>query len=186
MRRGDVTQYFQMITNGKVVDLSYSLKSSEGRLLDYADSRAPFTYLHGAHQIVPGLENALEGLKIGDKKQVVVAPEEGYGDYNSKLKLEVNRSQFPVDMEIEAGMQFEVETDEGESLLFTVESIEGEKIRVDGNHPLAGQTLHFDVEVLQIRDATAQELEHGHAHGPDEEYEHEDNQDQDNGSTQSH
>jgi FKBP-type peptidyl-prolyl cis-trans isomerase SlyD len=169
-----------MIKNGKVVDLSYSLKSSDGKLLDFADSKAPFTYLHGAHQIVPGLENALEGLNIGDKKQVTVDPEEGYGTYNPKLKLVVNRTQFPDDMEIEPGMQFEVETEDGEALVFTVEGNEGDKVQVDGNHPLAGQTLHFDVEVLKIRDATSEELEHGHAHGAeghDHDHDHDDEED---------
>jgi FKBP-type peptidyl-prolyl cis-trans isomerase SlyD len=155
-----------MIKNGKVVDLSYSLKNSEGEILDQADSQDPFTYLHGSQQIVPGLESALEGLKVGDKKQVVVSPEQGYGVHNPKLEMVVNKAQFPKGVELEEGMQFEASSQSGEEVVFTVESIEGDRVHVDGNHPLAGETLHFDVEVLKVRDATAEEMEHGHAHGP--------------------
>jgi FKBP-type peptidyl-prolyl cis-trans isomerase SlyD len=156
-----------MIKNGKVVDLRYSLKNSQGELLDEADAADPFTYLHGAQQVVPGLESALEGLKIGDKKKVVVSPEDGYGIKDPKLSMVVKKAQFPGNLELEAGMQFEATSNTGEEIIFTVESIEGDEVRVDGNHPLAGETLHFDVEVLQIRDATQEEIEHGHAHGPD-------------------
>lgn len=156
-----------MIKNGKVVDLGYSLKNSEGEILDRADAKDPFTYLHGSHQIVPGLEVSLEGLKVGDKKQVVVAPEDGYGVEDPRLRLKVKKSQFPTDVPLEEGMQFQASVGNGESVVFTVQAIEDEEVHVDGNHPLAGETLHFDVEVLSIRDATPEELEHGHAHGPD-------------------
>lgn len=155
-----------MIKNGKVVDLGYSLKNSEGEVLDRADSKEPFTYLHGAQQIVPGLETSLDGLNIGDKKQVTVQPEQGYGVVDPRLKMIVKRTQFPDDADLKAGMRFFAESEDGQEVVFVVESIEGEKVHVDGNHPLAGQVLHFDVEVLAIREATAEELQHGHAHGP--------------------
>lgn len=155
------------ISNGKVVDLLYSLKNDQGEVLDRADKDAPFQYLHGADQIVPGLENALEGLKVGDKKKVTVPPSEGYGDMNPDLKMSVSRAQFPGKVDLEAGMQFEANTPDGQGVVFTVEAIEGDQVKIDGNHPLAGQTLHFDVEVLSMREATEEELEHGHAHGPD-------------------
>lgn len=161
-----------MIKTGKVVHLGYSLKNSGGQVLDKADSSQPFTYLHGAKQIVPGLESALEGLKVGDKKNVVVAPGEGYGEKNPELKLAVSRSQFPEGVEIQPGMQFEAHAQDGQGVVFMVESIEGEKINLDGNHPLAGETLHFDVEVLGVRDATDEEQKHGHAHGPDGSHHH--------------
>lgn len=161
-----------MIKSGKVVNLAYTLKSSEGELLDRADAKDPFTYLHGASQIVPGLENALNGLKTGDKKQVTVAAAEGYGEVDPGLKLVVKKSQFPKGAELEAGMQFETQTPDGHGVVFTVEAIEGENVRIDGNHPLAGQTLHFDVEVLGVRDATEEEVEHGHAHGGDGHHHH--------------
>jgi FKBP-type peptidyl-prolyl cis-trans isomerase SlyD len=156
-----------VIAEGKVVNLLYSLTNSKGEVLDRADSEAPFSYLHGAQQIVPGLETALEGLTIGDKKKVVVEPDEGYGIANPELKLTVSRAQFPSTVEVEIGMQFEAHTPDGQGVVFTVEGIEGDKIKIDGNHPLAGQVLHFDVEVLAMRDATDEEKEHGHAHGGD-------------------
>ena len=154
-----------MISNGKVVELSYSLTDSDGEVLDRADAKEPFTYLHGASQIVPGLETALEGLKKGDKKKVVIEPAEGYGDEDPELKMIVNRTQFPKDVELEVGLQFEANSPTGEGVVFTVEAIEGDKVHIDGNHPMAGVTLHFDVEVLNVRDATKEELSHGHAHG---------------------
>jgi FKBP-type peptidyl-prolyl cis-trans isomerase SlyD len=162
----------QKISNKKVVDLVFTLKSAEGEILDQADSNDPFTYLHGADQVVPGLEAGLEGLKVGDKKAVTVSAAEGYGEVDPSLKIAVSRSQFPKGIEIEVGVQFETETPQGEALVFTVNAIEGDKVFVDGNHPLAGQSLYFDVEVLGIREATLDELEHGHAHGPDGHHHH--------------
>lgn len=154
-----------MITQGKVVNLKYQLKNSKGKTLDESSAKDPFVYLHGGGQIVTGLEAALEGMKIGDKKSVVVAPEDGYGEIDPTLRLALKRTQFPADLELEAGMQFEAGAHEGEGLVFTIESISGEEVWVNGNHPLAGETLHFDVEVLAVRDATEEELSHGHAHG---------------------
>lgn len=156
-----------MIQNGKVVDLAYSLTNTAGEVLDQADARDPFSYLHGSGQIVPGLESALEGLKAGDKKKVSVEPAEGYGEVNPELKLTVNLSQFPKGAKLEVGMQFETQTPDGHGVVFTVEALEADKVKIDGNHPLAGQVLHFDVEVLKVRDATNEELDHGHAHGGD-------------------
>ena len=168
------------IQKGKVVDLSYTLKDSEGELLDQADAQDPFTYLHGADEVVPGLEKALEGLKVGDKKAVSVGPSEGYGEVDSQLRVKVKRSQFPQGAELQAGMQFETESPDGEPMIFMIEKVEGEHVHVNGNHPLAGVTLHFDVEVLSIRDATEEEMEHGHAHGPhghDHDHDHEHDED---------
>ena len=155
------------IQDGKVVGLAYLLKDSKGRVLDRSDSKDPFTYLHGAGQIVPGLESALGGLEIGDKKSVVVAPAEGYGELDPNLKVTVSRSRFPHEAELEAGMQFESTLADGQEVVFTVEGIQGDQVQLDGNHPLAGHTLHFEVEVLAIRDATPEEVSHGHAHDPD-------------------
>jgi FKBP-type peptidyl-prolyl cis-trans isomerase SlyD len=160
------------IKNGKVVDLAYTLKSTDGEVLDQAEKDDPFTYLHGGSQIVPGLESALEGCKAGDKKKVSVEPAEGYGVKNPDLKLVVSRAQFPADVEVESGMQFRAHSADGQEVIFTVESLVGDKVHIDGNHPLAGETLHFDVEVLSVRDATKEELEHGHAHGPDGHHHH--------------
>ncbi|MCM2279321.1 MAG: peptidylprolyl isomerase [Oligoflexia bacterium] len=155
------------VSNGKVIEMSYRLMNAKGEVLDQADSGSPFAYLHGAQQIVPGLESAIEGLSVGDKKNVVVQPEEGYGEVNPALKLVVTRAQFPTGVELKTGMQFEAQGGDGEGLVFMVENIEGDSIHINGNHPLAGETLHFAIEILKVRDATEEEKEHGHAHGGD-------------------
>jgi FKBP-type peptidyl-prolyl cis-trans isomerase SlyD len=154
-----------MIKKDSVVNLSYSLKNSKGEELDKSDQSQPFAYLHGMGQVVPGLEKALEGLVVGDKKEVTVPPAEGYGDYVPTLKTQVERSNFPKDVDIKPGMQFEAEDEGKQRIIFEVISLEGDKINIDGNHPLAGETLHFSVEVTGIREATQEELSHGHAHG---------------------
>lgn len=154
-----------MVKKDAVVSLSYTLTNAEGQQLDKSSPDKPFAYLHGNKQIVPGLENALEGLAIGDKKEVTVPPGEGYGEFEPKLKMDLERSNFPKDIEIQAGMQFSADVN-GDNRIFTVTGLENDKVQVDGNHPLAGQTLHFDVEVVEIRDATEEELQHGHVHGP--------------------
>ncbi len=168
----ELTMSAQLIAKDKVVELAYSLTDSEGEVLDQSDASDPFLYLHGAEQIVPGLENALAGLKVGDKKKVTVQPEEGYGEFNEDLRLTVKKAQFPSDAELEEGLEFETTLNDGTPAIFTVVEIEGDQVTVDGNHPLAGETLHFDVEVLSVRDATADELTHGHAHGPDGHHHH--------------
>lgn len=153
------------ITKGKVVHLAYTLKNAAGEVLDQSQPNDPFAYLHGESQIVPGLERALEGLSKGEKKDVEVAPQDAYGEYDDRLKLQVNKKQFPQGVPLKAGMQFESSQD-GHPLIFTVENVEGETVTINGNHPLAGQTLFFSVEVMDFRDATPEEIAHGHAHGP--------------------
>jgi len=157
----------QTISEGKVVQLSYSLTNTKGELLDRADRNEPFTYLHGASQIVPGLEGALVGLKTGDTKKVKVEAAEGYGEVDADLQLTVKRTQFPADVDMQPGMQFETRGPDGTGMIFTIMGVTGDSVKIDGNHPLAGETLHFDVEVLEIRDATDEEKQHGHAHGPE-------------------
>ena len=154
-----------MIKKNKVVSMSYCLKNTKGEELDRADTDKPLDYLHGGGNIVPGLENALEGLKIGDKKEVTVEPEDGYGEILTDLKMEVERKAFPADQKIVSGMQFMAELSDGKKHPFNVVEIKKDKVHVDGNHPLAGQTLQFFVEIIKIRDATPEELKHGHAHG---------------------
>lgn len=155
-----------MITKGKVVSLSYVLKDDGGEELDRADGTEPFTYIHGIGQIVPGLESALEGLAPGAKKSVKVPPKEGYGEVNASLKMSIDRDRFPKGADIKEGMQFQADVGNGQHVVFTVQSISGKNINVDGNHPLAGKTLHFEVEVIELRDATSEEMAHGHVHGP--------------------
>ena len=154
-----------MIKKNSVVSLSYILKNENGEELDRSETAIPLAYMHGHGQIVPGLENVLEGLAIGDKKEVTVTPQEGYGEVQPQLKMKVSRNKFPADVNIEPGMQFSSKMEDGREIPFTVQAIEDGAVMLDGNHPLAGETLHFSVEVVEVRLATAEELQHGHVHG---------------------
>ena len=153
-----------IISNDKVVTIDYSLTDEEGELIDSSVGEEPLIYLHGHHGIIPGLEQALAGHRTGDKVEVSIPPEEGYGDWVEDLVEVVAKEDFDDPEDLEIGTQFETETDEG-ARLATVIDIEGEDVTVDLNHPLAGMTLNFDVTVLDVRDATAEELAHGHVHG---------------------
>ena len=154
-----------MIKKDSVVSLSYILKNENGEELDRFETANPLAYMHGHGQIVPGLENVLEGLAIGDKKEVTVTPQEGYGEVQPQLKMKVSRNKLPADVNIERGMQFSSKMEDGREIPFTVQAIEDGAVMLDGNHPLAGETLHFSVEVVEVRLATAEELQHGHVHG---------------------
>jgi FKBP-type peptidyl-prolyl cis-trans isomerase SlyD len=155
------------IADGRVVVLNYTLRSDAGELIDHSDADDPMAYLHGADNIVPGLEKALTGQTVGFKSKVVVEPAEAYGEREDEPPHVVPRNAFPEDEEIEVGSQFMAEGDDGEAEPIWVVAIEGDKVLVDSQHPLAGETLHFEVEVLAVREATADELTHGHPHGPD-------------------
>ena len=154
-----------MIEKNKVVSMSYCLNDTQGEELDRADADKPLDYLHGSGNIVPGLESALEGLKVGDKKDVTVNPEDGYGELLADLKMEIDRTSFPADQKIEPGMQFMGELGDGKKHPFNVIEVKDDKVHVDGNHALAGQTLQFSIEIMKLREATPEELKHGHAHG---------------------
>lgn len=157
------------VTKGKVVGFAYHLRNSQGETLD--ESSDPMEYLHGYHNIIPGLEKEMEGLKIGDKKSVVVPPAEGYGEYDEKLVYEIPRTNFPPDEELVPGSQFRADTENGPVALF-VQEIVGENVIMNGNHPLAGETLNFEIEIHTIREASKDEMEHGHSHGPDGHHHH--------------
>lgn len=150
------------ISKGKVIGFSYHLKNSKGETLD--QSSDPLLYLHGWSNIVPGLENELEGLKIGDSKKVVVAPEDGYGNYDESLVFVVPRSELPPDADLQVGMEFQTKGENGPMVLY-LQEIRDSDVILNANHPLAGETLHFDVTVQSIRIATEDEKSHGHAHG---------------------
>lgn len=153
------------IADKSIVSIHYTLTNAEGETLDSSVGQEPLIYLQGANNIVQGLENALLGKAVGDSLQVSVAPSEGYGELREDLVQEVDRSAFVGVDDIQVGMQFMAQTPWGEQPV-TVVKFEGESITLDGNHPLAGQTLNFDVEVLEVRAASAEELDHGHVHGP--------------------
>lgn len=150
------------IAKGKVVGFSYHLRDTEGETLDRSEE--PFYYLHGWQNIVPGLELAMEGLLEGDSKNVTVLPEDGYGEYRPDLVFPVPLSQLP-NGKIEVGMEFQTETEEGHMVLF-VQEVRTEDAILNGNHPLAGKTLLFDVKIHSIREASEEEKSHGHVHGP--------------------
>jgi len=156
------------VGKGSVVDIDYSLHLGDGNVIDQSSPGEPLSYIHGEGHIVPGLEQALEGLAAGDARKVVVPPEEGYGPHDPRGTQEVPRDVFPADLKPEVGMQFTARGPRGEAVPFTVTDVKLESVVVDLNHPLAGKTLHFDVTVREVRVATAEELEHGHVHGEGE------------------
>lgn len=154
------------IADKKAVLIHYTLRNSEGEILDSSEGTDPLAYLHGARNIVPGLEKELTGKTNGDKLSVVVEPSEGYGEHNPQGVQQVERSQFPPDAPMEEGMQFMAENPDGSTMPFWITAVDGDTITIDMNHPLAGQQLHFDIEVVEVRDATDEEVQHGHVHGP--------------------
>jgi FKBP-type peptidyl-prolyl cis-trans isomerase SlyD len=154
------------IAANSVVSIHYTLTDDKGLVLDSSAGAEPLAYLHGAGNIVPGLEKALEGKKAGDKLSVKVQPEEGYGQRDESLVQRVPRRAFQGVRDLQPGMRFTAESGHG-PMQVTVTQIQGDMITVDGNHALAGQTLNFDIEITGVREASAEELMHGHVHGPD-------------------
>ena len=152
------------IADNKIVLIHYTLTNLDGEVMDSSAGAEPLAYLHGKGNIVPGLEKELVGKQAGDKINVEVSPEEGYGEINEELIQEVDRAAFDGVDSIEVGMRFMAQTAWGQQPV-VVTAVSEETVTVDGNHPLANQTLKFDVEVMEVRDASEEELEHGHAHG---------------------
>lgn len=153
------------VTDGQIVIIHYTLKNDQGDTLDSSVGADPLPYLHGGGNIVPGLEGALTGKSVGDAVDVVVAPEEGYGVRNPAAVQQVPREAFPADAEVAPGAQFVMQGEGGQVIPVWVTAVDGETVTLDGNHPLAGQALHFSVTIEGIRDATDEEKAHGHPHG---------------------
>ena len=153
------------IEQDKVVLIHYTLTDEAGKVLDSSSSGEPLAYLHGQGNIISGLESALNGKQAGDKLKVRVEPADGYGVRDDELVQQVPRRQFG-GTDLKPGMQFHAQTSQGHARVVTVSRIVGDMVTVDGNHPLAGEVLNFEVEVAEVRDATQEELEHGHVHGP--------------------
>ncbi|OOR92464.1 peptidylprolyl isomerase [Moraxella caviae] len=153
-----------VIANDTVVKFNYTLTNDAGETLDKSGAE-PLAYLHGHHNIIPGLEAQMAGKSAGDKFTATVAPEDAYGEFVAEAVQSVPRANFQGVDNIEVGMQFQSQTDDGHVMLVTVKEVNDEEVIVDGNHPLAGQTLTFDVEIVEVRAATADEIAHGHAHG---------------------
>jgi FKBP-type peptidyl-prolyl cis-trans isomerase SlyD len=152
------------IAKNTVVSIHYTLTNNDGEVIDSSQGQEPLTYLHGMRNIIPGLENALEGKTSGDSLKVSIPPNEAYGERIDELTQIVPRAAFD-GATLELGMQFRAEGDNHQPVIFTIIDINGDDITIDGNHPLSGETLHFDVEVLTVRAATGEEVAHGHVHG---------------------
>lgn len=151
------------IADNAVVAIHYTLKDSTGDVLDSSEQQEPLNYLHGAGNIIAGLESALLEKSVGDALEVTVEPAEAYGERNENLVQTVPRSSFEGVEQIDVGAKFEASTDQGPVSVVVTEVTE-DSVVVDGNHPLAGQTLHFSVEVIEVREASAEEIDHGHVH----------------------
>jgi FKBP-type peptidyl-prolyl cis-trans isomerase SlyD len=152
------------IATRTVASFHYTLTDDAGQVIDSSAGREPLAYLHGQGQIVPGLEKAMEGRQAGDKFDVDVAPAEGYGEHQPELVQAVPREAFQGVEDIQPGMQFQGQGPQG-AFSVTVTGVEGDTVHIDGNHPLAGKTLHFAIEVAGVREASDEELAHGHVHG---------------------
>lgn len=157
------------ISQNTVASIDYNLKDADGQVLDTSEGREPLTYLHGAGNLIPGLESALEGNEPGDTVSVTVDPSEGYGERDENLIQQVPKQAFEGVDQVESGMRFQATDEQGERRIVTVTGVEGDEVTVDANHPLAGQSLNFEVSVVDVREASQEEIEHGHAHSGDEE-----------------
>lgn len=155
------------VAKHKVVSFEYTLRDDNNVVIDTSEGGQPLTYIHGTGNLISGLEKALIGKSAGDSFKVTIPPEEGYGTRDDQLLEVVPRNRFGASgEEVKAGMQFYAEG--GSDLqVITVVKVEGDDVTVDGNHPLAGMTLNFAVKVVDVRDATEEEVMHGHVHGPD-------------------
>ncbi|MBB3103578.1 FKBP-type peptidyl-prolyl cis-trans isomerase [Azomonas macrocytogenes] len=154
----------QIITN-KAVSIDYTLTNDAGEVIDSSAGAAPLVYLHGSGNIIVGLERALEGKQSGDRVQVAIEPKDAYGEYSPELVATLNRAMFEGVDELAVGMQFHASAPDGGMQIVTIRDLNGDEVIVDGNHPLAGQRLNFDVTVVLVRDASAEEIAHGHVHG---------------------
>ena len=154
------------ISADKVVSIDYTLKDDDGDVVDSSEGQQPLQYLHGHGQIVPGLERELEGRENGDAFQVKVPPAQGYGDHDPEKVIHVPRSDLPADLDPQPGMRLVAEGPNDEQVPLWIVEVSAGDVTMDANHPLAGQTLHFDIQIRDVRDATDEEKTHGHAHEP--------------------
>jgi FKBP-type peptidyl-prolyl cis-trans isomerase SlyD len=152
-----------IVSRNRVVSIEYTLTGEDGTLLDSSKGQEPLTYVHGTGSMIEGLETALEGKAPAEHVSVTVMPEQAYGARDDSIVFSVPRAQFRGVDNLEIGMQLQVQGD-GEGHMVTLIGMDADEVTVDGNHPLAGLTLHFDVDVVDVREATPEEIEHGHAH----------------------
>lgn len=154
-----------LIADQHVVAIDYTLSNDAGEVIDSSAGAEPLVYLHGAGNIIAGLENALVGKAVGDELEVSIEPEDAYGEYSAELITNLGREMFEGVDELEVGMQFHASAPDGGMQIVTIRDIDGDQVTVDGNHPLAGQQLNFKVKVVSVRAASAEEIAHGHVHG---------------------
>jgi FKBP-type peptidyl-prolyl cis-trans isomerase SlyD len=152
------------IANNRVVSIEYTLKDDEGRVLDTSEGLEPLAYLHGAGNIVPGLEEALDGKQEGEALNVQVPPDKAYGEKDARLQQDVPKTVFQTDSQIKPGMRFEAQSPQGTQII-TVVDVADDQVTIDANHPLAGQTLSFEVKVVGVRNASEQEISQGQPAG---------------------
>ncbi len=153
------------IATNKAVSIEYTLTNDAGEVIDSSAGGAPLVYLQGAGNIIPGLEKALDGKAVGEELTVTVEPEDAYGEYSAELVSTLSASMFEGVDQLEVGMQFHASAPDGQMQIVTIRDLDGDDVTVDGNHPLAGQCLTFQVKVVAVRDASEEEVAHGHVHG---------------------
>lgn len=156
------------VSDDLVVSLDYTLRLDDGEVIDSSEGENPLEYLHGRGQLVPGLEKELYGMKVGDSKSVIVAPEDGYGEYDEEAFELVPLDSFPEDLDLAPGLELHMrDSASGHIVQAFVAEIRDDAVLLDLNHPLAGEALHFEVKITSLRLATHEELDHGHSHGAD-------------------
>ena len=151
------------VQNGLVVTMEYALQV-DGKVVDSSEGQEPLEFLAGASNIITGLEREMIGMKIGESRDVVISPEDGYGEMDEEDYMDVPRSEFPEEMPIRPGVEMEMSDDDGNPMYVRIDSVDGDTVTLNFNHPLAGKELHFNMKVVGLRPATKEELEHGHAH----------------------
>lgn len=152
------------IEKDKVVSMNYTLKNDQGEVLDTSDGREALAFIYGNGMIIPGLEKEMKGKAKGDSFSVTIPPAEGYGEYDEEAFVSVSKDNFQQDMELEVGMPVQAQQSDGSVQHFYIKQVADDTVTLDANHPLAGETLHFDVSIEDVRDASAEELDHGHVH----------------------
>ncbi|MDD5371649.1 MAG: peptidylprolyl isomerase [Anaerolineaceae bacterium] len=160
----------EFVTNDIVVSLAYTLMV-EGSVVDSSDETGPIVFIQGNGDIIPGLESAIDGMRLSESRDVLVAPQDAYGEYDPEARAIVPRAQFPPEIELSTGVQLRVRDTEGHELDTVIADVGDSEITLDFNHPLAGKELNFHVTVTQLRTATEDELAHGHIHSDDHHHE---------------
>ena len=176
----DTIQKPKIIADDVVVSLDYTL-TVDGKLVDASEENEPIEFIQGYQNIIPGLEKELYGLAVGDSREVLVAPKDGYGDIDQQAIMDIPRSEFPKDIDLKNGLELALQQPDGQVLHAIVTSVGKESVKLDFNHPLAGKELNFRVTVVDLRTASDEEKAHGHVHGEgaEEEFEEEEFEDED-------